>query len=393
LRATAVGLCGVILALHLATLGFNAWAIGLAVSLGLAGCALGTLIVTYLADRLGRRATLVALSGLMGLGGVALALSTHPGIMTMAVLVGMVNGMGRDRGAGLTIEQAILPRTTTEAKRTSVFAWYNVIVDAGHAIGSLLGGLPALLRLNAGMSGLASYQWTWGFYGVLCVVAGVFALWLSPAVEVDGRRTATPPLSPASRRVVAKFSALSGLDSLGGGFLTTALLSYWFFKRFGVDEALLGPLFFVVRILNGLSHLGAAWLAKRIGLVNTMVWTHLPSSLLLMTVPIAPNLPVAITLFLIREALVEMDVPTRQSYIVAVVKDEERMRAAGIANLTRSVAWAIAPAVAGSLMRSLSLSAPLVVGPGLKIVYDVLLYQAFRHLKPPEERETPSLNG
>jgi len=123
LRATAVGLCGVILALHLATLGFNAWAIGLAVSLGLAGCALGTLIVTYLADRLGRRATLVALSGLMGLGGVALALSTHPGIMTMAVLVGMVNGMGRDRGAGLTIEQAILPRTTTEAKRTSVFAW------------------------------------------------------------------------------------------------------------------------------------------------------------------------------------------------------------------------------------------------------------------------------
>jgi len=153
-----------------------------------------------------------------------------------------------------------------------------------------------------------------------------------------------------------------------------------------VDEALLAPLFFVVRILNGLSHLGATWLARRIGLVNTMVWTHLPSSLLLMTVPIAPNLSVAITLFLIREALVEMDVPTRQSYIVAVVNDEERTRAAGISNLTRSVAWAVAPVVAGSLMRTLSLSAPLLVGPGMKIVYDVLLYRAFRHVRPPEER-------
>jgi len=176
------------------------------------------------------------------------------------------------------------------------------------------------------------------------------------------------------------------LDSLGGGFLTTALLGYWFFRRFGVDEALLGPLFFVVRMLNGLSHLVAAWLAKRIGLVNTMVWTHLPSSFLLMTVPIAPNLPVAIALFLIREALVEMDVPTRQSYIVAVVKEEERTRAAGISNLTRNVAWAVAPAVAGALMRDLSLSAPLVVGPGLKVAYDLLLYRAFRHIKPPEER-------
>jgi predicted MFS family arabinose efflux permease len=194
-----------------------------------------------------------------------------------------------------------------------------------------------------------------------------------------------PALSPATRRTVAKFAALSGLDSLGGGFLTTALLGYWFLQRFGVDEAFLGPLFFAVRILNGVSHLGAAALARRFGLLNTMVFTHLPSSVLLLLVPLAPNLPVAVVLFLIREGLVEMDVPTRQSYIVAVVREGERLRAAGLSNLARSFAWAVAPAAAGSLMRFLSLSAPLVAGAGLKIIYDVALYRAFRHLKPPEE--------
>ena len=183
-----------------------------------------------------------------------------------------------------------------------------------------------------------------------------------------------------------KFAALSGLDSLGGGFLTTALLSYWFFKRFGVNESLLGPLFFCVRILNGLSHLGAAWLARRIGLVNTMVFTHIPSSFLLMTVPFAPNLPLAITLFLLRESLVEMDVPTRQSYIVAVVREEERTQAAGITNLTRSISWAVAPMAGGSLMGAVSLSAPLLLAPALKITYDLLLFRAFRHIRPPEEK-------
>ncbi|MBI4227571.1 MAG: MFS transporter [Candidatus Omnitrophica bacterium] len=385
LRATAVGMAGVLFALHLATLGWDAGAIGWAVSLGLAGGALGTLIVTAVADRWGRRATLAVIAGLMGVGGLVLAGATRPPLLLLGALVGMVNGMGRDRGAGLTVEQAMLPRTGAAAERTALFAWYNVASDAGHAVGALLGGLPAFLRAHAGLPPLASYQWAWAGYSALCLLVGLLALCLSRAVEANDH-LAPPPLSPASRTVVMKFAALSGLDSLGGGFLTTALLGYWFFQRFGVDEALLGPLFFVVRILNGVSHLGAAWLARRIGLVNTMVWTHLPSSLLLMTVPIAPTLPVAVALFLLRESLVEMDVPTRQSYLVAVVRDEERTRAAGITNLTRNVAWAVAPAVAGALMRAVSLSAPLVIGPGLKVVYDLLLYRAFRHLRPPEER-------
>ena len=384
-RATAVGLSGVILALYLATIGLSPASIGFAISLGLAGCALGTFLMTVAADRLGRRASLIGLNLLMAAGGLALASTAKPSVIMVSLLFGMVNGMGRDRGAGLTVEQAMLPQTTIDAQRTKVFAWYNLVIDAGHATGSLIGGLPAFLRTHAGLSPLHSYQGTWAVYGLLCLVAAVFILRLSRAVEL---RTVAPVtrLSRASRPVVAKFAALSGLDSLGGGFLTTALLGYWFFKRFGVDETLLGPLFFVVRIANGLSHLGAAWIAQRIGLVNTMVFTHLPSSLLLMTVPFAPNLAIAITLFLIRESLVEMDVPTRQSYIVAIVREEERTRAVGISNLTRSVAWAIAPAIAGSLMRALSVSAPLVIGPSLKVVYDLLLYREFRHLKPPEER-------
>ena len=385
LRAAAVGLSGILLTLHLTTLNFSAWSLGWAVSLGLAGCAIGTALVTCTADRVGRRATLIALAVLMACGGVALACLTRASLIMMSVLVGMVNGMGRDRGAGLTVEQALLPQTTVASERTVAFAWYNLVIDAGHAVGALLGAIPALLRAHTGVSMVASYQWTWGLYSLLCVASGCFAAALSSSVE-RYRAGAVRRLSPASRSIIAKFAVLSGIDSLGGGFLTTAMVSYWFFRRFGVDEAVLAPVFCAARVANGVSHLAAAWLAKRIGLVNTMVWTHLPSSLLLMTVPWAPSLTVAIVLFLIRESLVEMDVPTRQSYLVAMVKEDERIRASGVTNLTRSVAWAVAPAAAGMMMRSLWLSAPLVVGPGLKIAYDVLLYRVFRHLKTPEEQ-------
>ncbi len=380
-----MSLSSIILALHLATVGLNAQSIGIAISLGLAGCAIGTAVATFLADRVGRRTTLVALALCMGLGGLAFAFLAHPALMMAGALLGMVNGMGRDRGAGLTIDQAILPQTTTDSQRTTTFAWYNFMVDAGHAVGALLGVFPAFFRSQVGLTSLASYQWTWGFYSLLCLLAGALSLGLSGSVELN-RCGPSRPLSPSSRPIVAKFAALSGLDSLGGGFLTTAMLSYWFFKRFGVTEALLGPLFFFVRVLNGFSHLGAAWMAKRIGLVNTMVFTHIPSSFLLITVPFAPNLPLAIALFLLRESLVEMDVPTRQSYIVAMVREEERTQAAGITNLTRSVSWAVAPTAAGSLMRLVSFSSPLFAGAGLKIVYDLLLYREFRHLKPPEEK-------
>jgi MFS family permease len=296
----------------------------------------------------------------------------------------MVNGMGRDRGMGLTIEQAILPAITSVERRTKTFAWYNMTVDVGNAVGAFLAFFPAYLRGHFVIDAIGSYQIAWICYGIVCLIGVALAAFLSPDVELK-EPAPKQALSDASKTFVYKFAGISAMDSLGGGFLTTALITYWFFKRFGVDESFLGPLIFAARLSNSISHLAAAWLAKRIGLVNTMVFTHLPSSLLLMTVPFMPNLWVAVTLFILRELLVEMDVPTRQSYLMAIVKNNERTAAAGITNLTRSVAWAVAPVIAAPVMGVVSFSAPLVIGPALKVFYDVSLFRAFRHIKPPEE--------
>ena len=304
--------------------------------------------------------------------------------MGAAACLGMLNGMGRDRGAALILDQAILPATTDETSRTQVFAWYNVLQDIGHAFGGLLAGAPVLLRHAAGLGEIASLRAAVGLYAALLLAAALLYMGLSPAVEAPVAHRAVP-LSSGSRRVLWKISSLFALDSLGGGFLTAALLSFFFFKRFGVSEAAVGALFFGARAANAASHVAAAWLAKRIGLVNTMVFTHIPSSLLLVTVAFAPSFPVAAILFLLREGLVEMDVPTRQSYVMAMVRPEERTFASGVTHLVRLGAWAVAPAFAGLLMRGTSLAIPLYAGAAMKIGYDVLLYASFRRLRPPEE--------
>ncbi|MBZ0125108.1 MAG: MFS transporter, partial [Rhodocyclaceae bacterium] len=224
-------------------------------------------------------------------------------------------------------------------------------------------------------------------YAALLAAGAPLALALSPAAET-GAEGPRRPVSPQSKKIIWKISALFAIDSIAGGFLGSALLSYFFFERFAVSAALIGGLFFAARVLNALSHLGAAWLAERIGLVNTMVFTHIPSSILLASVAFAPNFWVAALLFLLREGLVEMDVPTRQSYVMAVVAPEERTYASGVTHLVRLGGWAVAPSFAGWLMQAASLAAPLFIGAGMKIAYDLLLWRAFRKLKPPEERDS-----
>lgn len=384
LRGCAISFSSVIIAFYLSSLGFDVFLIGLTLAAGLTGSALSTSVVVFLSDKLDKRKALIGLAFLMSLGGLLFAFSTTPALILFSAVLGMINGMGRDRGASSTLEQAMLPNTIPDAGRTMTFAWYNVLMDVGHAAGALLGFIPALFRSHAGMDTFGSYQWSWGIYSLICLLSGLVICGLSDSVKSNDQNIheADPP-SP-SRPLILKFTALSGLDSLGGGFLTTALLSFWFLKRFGLDEAMLAPLFFAARVANLISHFGAAWLARRIGLVNTMVFTHIPSSLLLMTVPFMPNLTVAAVLFLLRESLVEMDVPTRQSYLVAVVKPHERVRAAGLANLTRGFAWGLGPLIAGAIS-NISLSLPIMVGPFLKIIYDILLYREFAGIKPPEE--------
>jgi MFS family permease len=381
LRALATGLMGVLLGLYLARLEYSAAEIGLVVGSGLTGAALATLIVTFLGDRLGRRRALIVLALLASAGGAAVIFTTHLAAMCAVAFVGMVNGMGRDRAAAVAIEQAILPQTTNNRSRTRAFAWYNVLQDAGHAAGGLAAGLPAVV-----LDGLVGYTLALGLYAAAYAVTAVLYLKLTPAVEAARPRGPVDPLAPENRRVIAHISALFAVDSIAGGFLGTALLSYFFFERFGAGEGAIAALFFAARVANGFSHLGAAWLAARIGLVNTMVFTHIPASLALIAVALVPEFWMAAALFLVREALVEMDVPTRQSYVMAVVRPEERTFAAGITGLVRVGGWAVAPFVAGFLMQGVALATPLVVGAGMKIGYDLMLFRAFRHVRPPEER-------
>lgn len=384
LRALATGMIGVLIGIHLARQGMGAAAIGSVISAGLAGAAVAGAIVTFGGDRFGRRRTLIALSLLGGAGGLVVAFASDIWVVGAAAFLGMLNGMGRDRGASSILDQAVLPATATDQGRTAAFAAYNVVQDAGHAFGALAAGIPALLRATMPLSEPDALRVAVGIYAALLASTALFYRQLSPAVEVPVAKG--PKLSPESRRVLTRISALFALDSIGGGFLVSALIAYFFFKRFGIDERGTGLLFFFARALNAGSHVAAAWLAKRIGLVNTMVFTHIPSSLLLLTVPFAPTFPIAAALFLLREGLVEMDVPTRQSYVMAVVAPHERTAASGVTSLVRLGGWAVAPAFAGMAMAGTSLGAPLVVGASLKIVYDILLYTAFRRLPPPEER-------
>ena len=392
LRALATGMIAVLIGIHLAKLRFDPATIGTVVASGLAGAAAAALAITLAADRIGRRRALVGLGLLGALGGLGVALAGQPVLVGLAAFFGMLNGMGRDRGASMILDQAVLPSLATDDRRTYAFAYYNVVQDAGHAFGSLLAGFPILLRGIAPMAEADSLRIAVGLYALLLLATALLYGGLSAEVEA-GRAPVKAPISPRTKKIVVRISALFALDGLGGGFLTTAMLSLFFYTRFHVDEGVVGALFFGARAMNALSHLGAAWLARRIGLVNTMVFTHVPSSLLLVTVPFAPSFLVAAALFLLREGLVEMDVPTRQSYVMAVVRPEERTFASGVTHLVRLGSWAAAPAFAGLFMRSASLAAPLLIGAAMKIAYDGLLFAAFRSVRPPEEAAPPGLRA
>jgi MFS family permease len=390
LRSLGVGMMGVLLGIYLFRTGLTSFAIGLVIAVGLAGAAVATVLVSLIADRVGRRFFFLLLSLLSGVAGVAVAVSPSLPVLAMLAFVGMLNGTGTDRSAASALDQAVIPGLVTDIKRTWNLAWYNVLLDGGGALGAMAAALPVLLQRQLSVSVLRSYHLVFfGYFGLCLTVVGLYSF-LSPAVEVanpTGLAPAQTKIAPESKKIVAKLTSLFSLDAFGGGFLTDALVAYWFFRRFGIGEESLGLIFFFVHVLNALSHLGAAWLARRIGLVRTMVFTHLPSSLFLIAVPFAPSFRVAILLFLCREALVEMDVPTRQSYVAAVVLPNERTFASGFTNLARNVFWAVGSSVAGLVMQNLAFSAPLVIGGGIKVTYDVALYQTFRKLRPPEERE------
>ena len=312
LRATANGLIGIVAGIYLARLGFAPATFGIVLAAGIAGTAVAAAVVTFWGDRIGRKRGLIALALASAAGGVVIATASDVAVLAIASFLGMMNSLGKDRAAAMAFEQAILPATVDAAGRTRVFAWYNVTQDIGHALGAALAAAPELLRA-AGLAGeVGSLRFTVALYAAFLLASAFAYARLTPAAEVR-REARAPTISPQSRRILWRISALFALDSFAGGFLGSALFAYFFYAQFGVGEGAIAALFVGARIMNALSHLAAAWLARRIGLVNTMVFTHTPSSLLLLTIPFTDSFALAAVLFLLREGLAEMDVPTRQT--------------------------------------------------------------------------------
>ncbi len=385
-RGLAAGLISVLAAVYLAKRGFPADEIGAVLSAGMAGVAAGTVYGTFWADRVGRRRSMVGLALLGGVAGLVLAWAPNTLTLVYASFFGMLNTQGTDRGAVQALETAILPSTAEPGERTRVYAWYNALQDIGGALGALAAALPQLLRDGFEIPEMRAYSAVIVFYGMLLIVAALLYSRLSTAAQPS--HSGPLALSAQTRGPIRTFAWLSALDAFGGGFIGAALIAYFFYERFGVSESSLALMFVAGRTMTVLSHFAAAWLASRIGLVNTMVFTHIPSSLLLLTIPLTGSFEPAAVLFVLREGLSEMDVPTRQSYLMAIVKEHERAYAAGISQLARAAGRVTAPAIAGVAMANAALWIPIAVGATLKIVYDVLLWRAFNSIRPPEETES-----
>ncbi len=386
IRLFGYGLVSIVLALFLKQLGLADAQVGLLLTLTFIGDAAISLWITSRADRIGRRRMLMLGAGLIILVGVIFGLSQNFLLLVMAAFVGTLSPSGNEVGPFLSIEQAGLSQLITDDRRTGVFAWYNLAGSLATATGALVGGLLARGLQAAGLAPLTSYQVILLIYAGLGVALLLLDQRLSPAVEVTEKPKTTRLLGLThSRGIVLRLAALFAMDAFAGGFIVQSLIAYWFSVRFQIDEAVIGGIFFWANIFAGLSALAAARLAARFGLINTMVFTHIPSNILLMLVPLMPSLPLAIAVLLVRFSISQMDVPTRQSYVMAVVDPSERSAAAGVTSIARTIGVAFSPLFTGLMLGAGLLSLPFFAAGGLKIIYDLALYRSFRQLKPPEE--------
>jgi predicted MFS family arabinose efflux permease len=388
IRLFAYGFLSIVFVLYLAKTGLGGPAIGLLLALTLLGDAGISLWITTRADRAGRRRMLLVGAVLMAVGGLAFLLTRRAELLMLAAIVGVISPSGNEIGPFLSIEQAALSQLVPDGQRTRVFAWYNLAGSAATALGALAGGWLTRFAQLGGMPELASYRAVLACYAVAGLVLAALFTRLSPAVETAPAERAAPAGARfglhRSGAVVARLSALFALDAFGGGFVLQSVMAYWFHVRFGASTAALGSLFFGANLLAAVSALLAHRIAARIGLVNTMVFTHLPSNVLLVLVPFMPTMASAMAVLLARYAISQMDVPTRQSYTLAVVAPDERAAAAGVTGIARSLGAGIAPMLGGAFMLTGS-GAPFFVAGGLKIVYDLLLYRAFRRMPAPTD--------
>jgi MFS family permease len=387
LRDFGDGFVAVLLPVYLTGLGFSALEVGIIATAALLGSALLTLATGVIGARYDHRQLLIAAASLMLATGAAFALVHDYAVLLVIAFAGTVNPSAGSVSVFVPLEHAVLAGSVADRTRTTMFARYSLIGALAGAFGALAAATPELLGL-AGMSQLAAIKAMFVLYAVLGLAGGLIYARLPARPRPRGGPDAAA-LGP-SRAIVYKLAALFSLDAFAGGFVVQSLLALWLFERFQLSLASASLFFFWSGVLSAFSFPVAAWLSRRIGLVNTMVYTHIPSSLCLILAAFSPTLPLALGLLLIRAALSQMDVPTRSSYVMAVVTEAERAAAASFTSVPRSLAAAVSPALAGALFSASFRAWPLVICGVLKIAYDVLLLVQFRHLKPPEEKEGAS---
>ena len=389
IRLFCYGSLSVVLALYLSEIGLTETQIGLLFTLTLVGDAVITLWLTTSADRFGRKRTLLLGALLMAAAGIVFVLTRNYVLLVLTAILGVISPADKDIGPFLAVEQASLTHLIPDENRTQTFAWYNLSGSFASAAGALAGGWLAQGLQNSGWTAIESYRTVLTGYALGGFSLIFLFLNLTRSIEVEKRRPEEPKREfglHRSRSIVFRLSKLFALDAFAGGLLVQSVLAYWFHIRFGVDTGMLGGIFFGANVLAGISALLAARIAKRFGLINTMVFTHIPSSILLMLIPLVHTLWFAVVLLFLRFSISQMDVPTRQSYTMAVVGPDERSAASGVTAIARSVGAAISPALTGILFGIPALiSLPFFLCGGLKITYDLLLFREFRALKPPEE--------
>jgi MFS family permease len=381
IRTVPYGFLGVLFPIYLSQLGFGPFSIGVVLALTVASSAVYTLIASVFSDRLGRKRTLVFFAFTDAIAGALLFISDAWWSPVAAGIVGNMTVGSGEVGPFLSLEQAILPGTSDGARRTLGFSVYNLVGYVASSLGALLVGLPQYIG-----SGVTAYRPLFIAYFASGLMGSYLYSRLSPSVERGKAKSSrTTVLSEASKPIVRKLSTLFALDSFGGGFIGVGILSYYFYQRYSLQLGALGFLFAGTQIITAVSFLVAERIARRIGLIRTMVFTHIPSNLLLAVIPFVASAPIAVGLLFSRQSLSQMDVPPRQSYVISVVPETDRTPAAGFTNLSRTVAQSPSPSIAGYAISALWLGSPFVVAGALKIVYDLSLYKFFHKLKPPQE--------
>lgn len=394
-RMFGYGFLSVVLVLYLTQIGLSETQIGLLLTLTLIGDTIISLWITTNADRIGRRRMLIFGAFLMVFAGILFAITQNFVFLLIAATIGVISPSGYEVGPFLSIEQAALSQIVSNEKRTHIFAWYNLVGSFATALGALGGGGLVQALQDSGVTPFGSYRTIVIGYAIIGLILGILFTRLSPGVEIQVGSDPSHSTSSfktrfglhRSRGVVFKLSALFSIDAFAGGFVLQSILAYWFHIRFNVQPAILGTIFFGANILAGLSALSAVWVASKIGLIRTMVFTHIPSNILLILVPLMPNLPLAIAVLLLRFSISQMDVPTRQSYTMAMVAPDERSAAAGITGIARTTGASLSPVFTGPMLANAALmNLPFFLSGGLKIIYDLLLYRSFKAIKPPEEK-------